>query len=43
MKLLQEDSSIRPYLSADEIEDLFDLKYYLRHIGFIFDRVFSER
>ena len=42
MKLLQKDSSISPYLSPQEIEAIFDLKYYLRHIDFIFRRVFNE-
>ena len=42
MKLLQKDSSISPYLSPQEIEAVFDLKYYLRHIDFIFRRVFNE-
>ena len=42
MKLLQEDSDIGAYLSAKEIEAIFDLKYYLRHVDFIFRRVFNE-
>ena len=42
MKLLQKDSDISAYLSPREIETLFDLKYYLRHIDFIFRRVFNE-
>ena len=42
MKLLQKDSDVSAYLSPREIEALFDLKYYLRHIDFIFRRVFNE-
>ena len=42
MKLLQKDSDIGEYLSPREIEAIFDLKYYLRHIDFIFRRVFNE-
>ncbi|MEW6117173.1 MAG: adenylosuccinate lyase [Nitrospirota bacterium] len=42
MKLLQKDSDIARYLSPQEIEDLFDLKYYLRNIDYIFGRVFNE-
>ncbi|MGO9013626.1 MAG: adenylosuccinate lyase [Dissulfurispiraceae bacterium] len=42
MKLLQKDSDISKYLSPSEIEAIFDLKYYLRHIDFIFRRVFNE-
>ncbi len=42
MQLLKKDSSISQYLSPQEIEAIFDLKYYLRHIDFIFRRVFNE-
>lgn len=42
MKLLQKDSDIAKHLSPQEIEDLFDLKYYLRNIDYIFNRVFNE-
>jgi adenylosuccinate lyase len=42
MKLLKEDSAIGAYLSPGEIETIFDLKYYLRHVDFIFRRVFNE-
>jgi adenylosuccinate lyase len=42
MKLLQKDSDISAHLSPPEIEAIFDLKYYLRHIDFIFRRVFNE-
>jgi len=42
MKLLQKDSDISIYLSPQELEAIFDLKYYLRHIDFIFRRVFNE-
>ena len=42
MKLLQKDSDISAHLSTREIEAIFDLKYYLRHIDFIFRRVFNE-
>jgi adenylosuccinate lyase len=41
MTLLQKDSDIGRYLSPQEIEELFDLKYYLRNIDFIFGRVFD--
>jgi adenylosuccinate lyase len=36
------DSDIRARLSKDEIEQVFDLRYYLRHVDSIFDRVFSS-
>lgn len=42
MKLLQKDEDITAHLSPHEIEVLFDLKYYLRNIDFIFSRVFND-
>ncbi len=42
MKLLQNDREILKYLSQKEIEDIFDIKYYLRNIDYIFKRVFDE-
>lgn len=42
MKLLQNDSEVLKYLSQKEIEDIFDIKYYLRNIDYIFRRVFDE-
>lgn len=42
MKLLQKDSEITKHLSPREIEDIFDLQYYLRNIDYIFNRVFNE-
>jgi adenylosuccinate lyase len=42
MKLLQTDSDIAKYLSPHEIENIFDLKYYLRNIDYVFKRVFKE-
>ncbi len=35
------DPEITRYLSADELERIFDLKHYLRHVGTIFQRVFG--
>ena len=42
MKLLQKDRDVCSYLSPQEIEALFDLNYYLRHVDFIFRRVFNK-
>ncbi|MBI3591891.1 MAG: adenylosuccinate lyase [Nitrospirae bacterium] len=42
MKLLQKDSDISKYLSPQDIEEIFDLKYYLRNIDYIFKRVFDK-
>ena len=41
-KLLAQDRTVRRYLSAAEIDEIFDLKYYFRNIGFIFERVFGK-
>jgi adenylosuccinate lyase len=38
--LLLADKEVAQYLSPAEIEEIFDLAYYLRHVDFIFDRVF---
>lgn len=41
MELLKSDSDIRKYLTYEEIEEIFDIKYYLRNIDYIFGRVFE--
>ncbi len=41
-KLLQKDAGITKHLSSQEIEEIFDLKYYLRNVDYIFRRVFNE-
>jgi len=41
-KLLLQDKRVKRYLSAKEIEDIFDLKHYFRNISFIFERVFGK-
>jgi len=38
---LLQDKEIVNYLSHDEIERIFDLKYHLRYVDYIFERVFS--
>lgn len=42
MTLLQKDNEITKYLSPKEIEEIFDMKYYLRNVDYIFRRVFNE-
>ncbi|MCX8030537.1 MAG: adenylosuccinate lyase [Thermodesulfovibrionales bacterium] len=42
-ELLIKDKKISQYLSTEEIEEIFDLKYYLRNINYIFNRVFNEK
>jgi adenylosuccinate lyase len=42
LPLLKEDSNIASYLSADELEALFDLDQHFRHVDTIFARVFPS-
>lgn len=42
MNLLIKDKKVREYLTEDEIREIFDLRYYLRHVDFIYRRVFGE-
>ena len=37
-----QDKDIAHYLTASEIEQSFDLKYQLRHVDYIFDRVYGH-
>ena len=39
---IREDREVRALLSEKELDDVFSLKRHLRHLGFIFDRVFSD-
>ncbi|QJA05396.1 adenylosuccinate lyase [Thermosulfurimonas marina] len=41
-ELVLADAEIRKHLSPEEIEGLFDLRHYLRHVDTIFRRVFGE-
>jgi len=40
--LLLSDEKIRKHLNTEEIEDCFDLQFYLRHVETIFQRVFGK-
>jgi adenylosuccinate lyase len=40
-KLLLKDKAVKKYLAAKEIEEIFDLHYYLKNIDYIFKRVFK--
>jgi adenylosuccinate lyase len=42
-KLLSRDAAVRRCLTVREIEDIFDLKYYLKNVDHIFGRVFGKR
>jgi adenylosuccinate lyase len=39
--LLKKDREVRKYLSAGELDSIFDLRYYLKNVDYIFDRVFG--
>ena len=41
-KLLQTDKKISKYLKKKDIERCFDMKYYLRNVNRIFERVFGK-
>jgi adenylosuccinate lyase len=41
-KILSRDADFKRYLTAKEIEDIFDLKYYLKNVDYIFRRVFGQ-
>ena len=41
-KLLLKDKEVRNCLSAKEIERIFDITYYVKHIDYIFKRVFRS-
>ena len=43
IEVLTEDVRILNYLTKEEIQDLFDLKYHLRHVDDIFRRLKLER
>lgn len=40
-KLLLKDKEVKRYLSSKDIEDIFDLEYYLKNVNYIFKRVFG--
>jgi adenylosuccinate lyase len=42
-KLLSRDTDIKRYLTAKEIGNIFDLKYYLKNVDYIFGRVFGQK
>lgn len=39
--LLLEDPELGHYLKPDEIEDIFDVQYHLKHVDDVFERVFN--
>ena len=39
---LAADPEVMAHLSQGELEELFDLNYYLKHVGTIFSQVFGE-
>jgi adenylosuccinate lyase len=41
-KLLMKDREIRKYLSKSEIDEIFNLDYYLKNIDYIYSRIFGK-
>ncbi len=41
-ELLKSDGRVTSVLSPDEIDEVFDISYYLRHVDYIFKRVFGR-
>ena len=41
LDLLKADSEVSSRLSADQLEQLFNLDYHLKHVDAVFDRVFG--
>ncbi len=41
--LLREDEDVKKYLSETELENCFDNTYYLKHVDYIFERVFKDK
>jgi len=41
LELLQADADVTARLSADQLRELFDLGYHMKHVDTIFDRVFG--
>ena len=42
-KLLSRDADVRRYLTSKDLENIFDLAYYLKHVDYIFQRAFGQR
>lgn len=40
-KILLKDKEVKKYLTTQEISEIFDLGYYLKHVDYIFRRVFG--
>ncbi len=40
--LLAEDKEIRNYLSIEDLDQIFDIRYHLKHVDRLFDRVFAS-
>jgi adenylosuccinate lyase len=39
---LSRDKEIRKFLSRAELDEIFNLKYYLKNIDYIYERVFGR-
>ena len=40
-KLLEKNKEVKSFLNAKEINDLFDLKYFLKNINKIYKKIFG--
>jgi adenylosuccinate lyase len=41
--LIRNDKRVKKYLTGEEIEECFSLRYYLRNIDYVFKRVFGRK
>ena len=41
LDFLKEDPDVRPHMTDEELESLFDLAYHFKHVDLVFDRVFG--
>lgn len=42
-ELIKKDDDVRKYLTENDIEEAFDIEYYLKNVDYIFERVFVEK
>jgi adenylosuccinate lyase len=42
-QIIMDDEEINSLLSSDEINELFSLEYHLKHVDYIFKKVFKKK
>ena len=42
-QIIMDDEEINNLLSSDEINELFSLEYHLKHVDYIFKKVFKKK